>query len=112
MITTIYLDEEHLKGMLVNAGDRRVRICKHGLSLFDSCKWYITYSNYYLHFQMGRGKIIPFHRVLLELYRSDEIVKFRNGNTLDSRLCNLVTRSIRYVDIYGHYIPNKIMALS
>jgi hypothetical protein len=88
------LSEEDLKGIMVNAGNRQVIICKYGLALFNRYKWSITYANYFLHRQEG-GRIIPFHRELLGLHKSNKIIKFRNGNRLDCRLYNLRTIEVK-----------------
>jgi hypothetical protein len=114
---TVYvLDEEHLKGMWVDVGDRRIRLCKFGLDLFVKYRWKITFDNYFLHrhekvpYRSGvRYAVVPFHRELLGLYRSDEQVWFRNGDKFDYRLCNLYTRTWTMKDKQGGLITTGIL---
>lgn len=83
------INEEDIKGFYVNVGDRRVRIDKYGIDLYKKYKWIINYSYYYPHRWDCNHNLIAFHREILQLHNTSNVVKFINGNSLDCRLANL-----------------------
>ena len=123
MIETWLLTKQDVEGFFVDIavssggfeGRRQVRVDRYGYLLWQEYKWNITYQNWFAH-RFEDGKLIAFHRQLLNLHGSSEVVRFDNGNMLDCRIINLNTRSKDWVIdplylaelVINPRIPNKV----
>lgn len=98
------LESSDLNGIPIQIGNKHVILDRYGVILFNEYKWYITFTNWYLHRWEPNtsGKLVAFHRQLLGLHDTNEHVKFANGNRLDCRIVNLRTR------LRSYYIDREV----
>jgi hypothetical protein len=87
---------------MVSVGNRQVCLDEEGLDLFNKYYWKINYTNYFLHRtelvpipissieSKVSARIVSFPRELLGIHGTSKKILFRNGNSLDYRLDNLV----------------------
>lgn len=95
MITACTLNQEDFKGIPVSVGDRPMLVDNLGYNLWRKYKWSVTCTNLFPH-RHEKGKVIPFHRELLQLQGTRDVITFRNGNKFDCRLANLDTKSLHW----------------
>lgn len=95
MLNVYLLNKEDVNGLFVSIGNRRLRIDRYGYLLWKKYKWSVTYSNFYPH-RYENGRLIAFHRQLLGLHKTNEKIRFDNGNRFDCRIANLECRTIDF----------------